>query len=88
MDLNPKHHLIRAKNIDAIKQMHLAGICHGVIAQFFCSEGIKIQQSDISSIIASTDKLSETSIADKKVQALIDAKRMSREDEALPCALN
>ena len=88
MDLNPKHHLLRAKNIDAIKQLHQAGICHSVIAQFFCSEGVSIKQQDVSAIVNSFDALCDGFVSDKKIQALIDAKLLAQQDESLPCALN
>lgn len=88
MDFNPKHHLLRAKNLDAIKQLHQAGICHAVIAQFFSSEGVQLKQQDVTSFINSLDALSQNLVSDKKVQALIDVKRMAQQDDSLPCALN
>lgn len=78
-------HLYRAENIKAIHDLHDAGVSHHVIAVFMSAEGIQLQPQDVTSIINTYDALGKEKAPNKKVKALIAAKKLGQHDESLPC---
>lgn len=80
-----KNHVIRHENVKAIQQLHSAGLNSRVIAMFMTCEGIDMQPADVNAILKSHEDLGSKILSSKKVQALIDAKQSSQEDESLPC---
>lgn len=83
--MNIKQHLIRIENFKAIQTLDAAKIDHKVIALFMLFEGIDLQAHEISALLNSYDHLGAKKIPHKKIQALIQAKKISEEDETLPC---
>lgn len=80
-----KNHVIRHENVKAMQQLHAAGLNSRVIAMFMTCEGIDMQPNDVNAILKSHEDLGAKKVSSKKVQALIDAKHSSQEDESLPC---
>ncbi|MHC3124159.1 hypothetical protein [Acinetobacter sp. GN11] len=80
-----KAHFHRLENIKAIHDLHAAGLDHHVIAVFLTAEGISITAQEISSIVNTYDALGKIKLPSKKVQALINAKKLGQNDENLPC---
>ncbi|NHB57308.1 hypothetical protein [Acinetobacter shaoyimingii] len=80
-----KNHVVRAGNVKAIQTLHAAGLDHKVISMFMNCEGIQLQPSDVLSILKSYDLLGHQKLSNKKVQALIAAKKLVEDDDSLPC---
>lgn len=80
-----KAHFHRLENIKAIHDLHAAGLDHHVIAVFLTAEGISITTQEVSSIVNTYDALGKVKLPSKKVQALINAKKLGQNDENLPC---
>ncbi|USP41768.1 hypothetical protein [Acinetobacter sp. XS-4] len=80
-----KAHFHRLENIKAIHDLHAAGLDHHVIAVFLSAEGISITTQEVSSIVNTYDALGKVKLPSKKVQALINAKKLGQNDENLPC---
>ncbi|WP_336170295.1 hypothetical protein [Acinetobacter sp. 161(2023)] len=80
-----KAHFHRLENIKAIHDLHAAGLDHHVIAVFLTAEGISITAQEVSSIVNTYDALGKVKLPSKKVQALINAKKLGQNDENLPC---
>lgn len=80
-----KAHFHRLENIKAIHDLHAAGLDHHVIAVFLSAEGISMTVQEVSSIVNTYDALGKVKLPSKKVQALINAKKLGQNDENLPC---
>lgn len=80
-----KAHFHRLENIKAIHDLHAAGLDHHVIAVFLTAEGISMTTHEVSSIVNTYDALGKVKLPSKKVQALINAKKLGQNDENLPC---
>lgn len=80
-----KAHFHRLENIKAIHDLHAAGLDHHVIAVFLTAEGISMTTQEVSSIVNTYDALGKIKLPSKKVQALINAKKLGQNDENLPC---
>ncbi|ADI90233.1 hypothetical protein ODQ17_04985 [Acinetobacter sp. IRS14] len=80
-----KAHFHRLENIKAIHDLHAAGLDHHVIAVFLTAEGISMTTQEVSSIVNTYDALGKVKLPSKKVQALINAKKLGQNDENLPC---
>ncbi|CAI3129946.1 hypothetical protein MWMV2_MWMV2_01743 [Acinetobacter oleivorans] len=80
-----KAHFHRLENIKAIHDLHSAGLDHHVIAVFLTAEGISMTTQEVSSIVNTYDALGKVKLPSKKVQALINAKKLGQNDENLPC---
>lgn len=80
-----KAHFHRLENIKAIHDLHAAGLDHHVIAVFLTAEGISMMTQEVSSIVNTYDALGKVKLPSKKVQALINAKKLGQNDENLPC---
>lgn len=80
-----KTHFHRLENIKAIHDLHAAGLDHHVIAVFLTAEGISMTTQEVSSIVNTYDALGKVKLPSKKVQALINAKKLGQNDENLPC---
>ena len=80
-----KAHFHRLENIKATHDLHAAGLDHHVIAVFLTAEGISMTTQEVSSIVNTYDALGKVKLPSKKVQALINAKKLGQNDENLPC---
>lgn len=80
-----KAHLYRLENIKAIHDLATAGIDHHVISVFLSAEGIDLSALEVTNIVNTYDELGKEKVPSKKVQALINAKKIGQEDENLPC---
>lgn len=80
-----KAHLYRLENIKAIHDLAAAGIDHHVISVFLSAEGIDLSALEVTNIVNTYDALGKEKLPSKKVQALINAKKIGQEDENLPC---
>ena len=80
-----KAHLYRLENIKAIHDLAAAGIDHHVISVFLSAEGIDLSALEVTNIVNTYDELGKEKVPSKKVQALINAKKIGQEDENLPC---
>ncbi|RLZ08162.1 hypothetical protein EAH57_10045 [Acinetobacter sp. 2JN-4] len=80
-----KAHLYRLENIKAIHDLATAGVDHHVISVFLSAEGIELTALEVTNIVNTYDALGKEKVPSKKVQALIAAKKISQEDENLPC---
>ena len=80
-----KHHIVRAENTNMLQPMHAAKIDHKVIALFQRFEAMPLQAHDVSSILNHYDTLGSKKLPSKKVQAMIEAKKLGMEDDSLPC---
>lgn len=80
-----KAHFHRLENIKAIHDLHAAGLDHHVIAVFLTAEGVSITTQEVSAIVNTYDALGKVKLPSKKVQALINAKKLGQTDENLPC---
>ncbi|MCL6176227.1 hypothetical protein [Acinetobacter baumannii] len=80
-----KAHFHRLENIKAIHDLDTAGLDHHVIAVFLSAEGISITAQEVTSIVNTYDALGKVKLPSKKVQALINAKKLGQNDESLPC---
>lgn len=80
-----KAHLYRLENIKAIHDLATAGIDHHVISVFLSAEGIDLSALEVTNIVNTYDALGKEKLPSKKVQALINAKKIGQEDENLPC---
>ncbi|WP_087088003.1 hypothetical protein [Acinetobacter pittii] len=80
-----KAHLHRLENIKAIHDLDAAGLDHHVIAVFLSAEGISMTAQEITTIVNTYDALGKVKLPSKKVQALINAKKLGQNDESLPC---
>lgn len=85
VNMELKAHFHRLENIKAIHDLHAAGLDHHVIAVFLTAEGISITTQEVSSIVNTYDALGKVKLPSKKVQALINAKKLGQNDENLPC---
>ena len=80
-----KAHLYRLENIKAIHDLAAAGVDHHVISVFLSAEGIDLSALEVTNIVNTYDELGKEKLPSKKVQALINAKKIGQEDENLPC---
>ena len=80
-----KAHLYRLENIKAIHDLAAAGVDHHVISVFLSAEGIDLSALEVTNILNTSDVLGKEKLPSKKVQALINAKKIGQEDENLPC---
>ena len=80
-----KEHIVRVENIKTMQALDQANIDHKVIALFLTCEGISMQAHEVTSILNCYDALGTKKIASKKVQAIIEAKKLGEDDETLPC---
>lgn len=80
-----KAHFHRLENIKAIHDLSAAGLDHHVIAVFLSAEGVSMTAQEVTSIVNTYDALGKMKLPSKKVQALINAKKLSQNDESLPC---
>ena len=80
-----KAHLYRLENIKAIHDLAAAGVDHHVISVFLSAEGIDLSALEVTNIVNTYDELGKEKVPSKKVQALINAKKIGQEDENLPC---
>lgn len=80
-----KAHFHRLENIKAIHDLDAAGIDHHVIAVFLSAEGVSMTAQEVTTIINTYDALGKVKLPSKKVQALINAKKLGQHDESLPC---
>lgn len=72
-------------NLKHIKQLHDAGIDHAVIAHFFQSENIAIEENQISTILHASIALQQQPISATKLTALMRTKADLVDAEQLPC---
>ena len=75
----------RLENIKAIHDLAKAGVDHHVISVFLTAEGIELSSLEVTNIVNTYDELGKEKLPSKKVQALINAKKIGQEDENLPC---
>ena len=80
-----KTYLHRLENIKAIHDLDAAGLDHHVIAVFLTAEGISMTAQEVTTIVNTYDALGKVKLPSKKVQALINAKKLGQNDESLPC---
>ncbi|CAI3107470.1 hypothetical protein MWMV7_MWMV7_00986 [Acinetobacter calcoaceticus] len=80
-----KAHFHRLENIKAIHDLSSAGLDHHVIAVFLSAEGISMTTQEVTTIVNTYDALGKVKLPSKKVQALINAKKLGQNDENLPC---
>lgn len=80
-----KAHLYRLENIKAIHDLAKVGVDHHVISVFLTAEGIELSSLEVTNIVNTYDELGKEKLPSKKVQALINAKKIGQEDENLPC---
>jgi len=80
-----KTYLHRLENIKAIHDLDAAGLDHHVIAVFLSAEGISMTAQEVTTIVNTYDALGKVKLPSKKVQALINAKKLGQNDETLPC---
>ncbi|AVI33030.1 MULTISPECIES: hypothetical protein [Acinetobacter calcoaceticus/baumannii complex] len=80
-----KAYLYRLENIKAIHDLDAAGLDHHVIAVFLSAEGISMTAQEVTTIVNTYDALGKVKLPSKKVQALINAKKLGQNDETLPC---
>ena len=80
-----KAHLYRLENIKAIHDLAKAGVDHHVISVFLTAEGIELSSLEVTNIVNTYDELGKEKLPSKKVQALINAKKLGQNDETLPC---
>lgn len=80
-----KDHIVRVENIKMLKALDAAKIDHKVIAMFMSCEGVPLQAHDVSSLLNHYDHLGHKKLPSKKVQAMIEAKKLGIEDDSLPC---
>lgn len=80
-----KAYLHRIENIKAIHDLDAAGLNHHVIAVFLSAEGISMTAQEVTTIVNTYDALGKVKLPNKKVQALINAKKLGQNDETLPC---
>lgn len=80
-----KTYLHRLENIKAIHDLNAAGLDHHVIAVFLSAEGISMTAQEVTTIVNTYDALGKVKLPSKKVQALINAKKLGQNDETLPC---
>ncbi|EXS29566.1 MULTISPECIES: hypothetical protein [Acinetobacter calcoaceticus/baumannii complex] len=80
-----KAHFHRLENIKAIHDLNAVGLDHHVIAVFLSAEGISMTAQEVTSIVNTYDALGKVKLPSKKVQALINAKKLGQNDESLPC---
>ena len=80
-----KDHIVRVENIKMLQALDAAKIDHKVIAMFMSCEGMPLQAHDVTSILNQYDNLSRKKLPNRKVQAMIEAKKLGREDDSLPC---
>ncbi|HCQ9969717.1 TPA: hypothetical protein OMQ72_002680 [Acinetobacter baumannii] len=80
-----KAYLHRIANIKAIHDLDAAGLDHHVIAVFLSAEGISMTAQEVTTIVNTYDALGKVKLPSKKVQALINAKKLGQNDETLPC---
>jgi hypothetical protein len=79
-----KAHLYRLENIKAIHDLksRCGSSCH---FRFLTAEGIELSSLEVTNIVNTYDELGKEKLPSKKVQALINAKKIGQEDENLPC---
>ncbi|MHC3136285.1 hypothetical protein ACWPO0_10485 [Acinetobacter nosocomialis] len=80
-----KTYLHRLENIKAIHDLDAAGLDHHVIAVFLSAEGISMTAQEVTTIVNTYDALGKVKLPSKKVQALINTKKLGQNDETLPC---
>lgn len=80
-----KAYLHRLENGKAIHDLIEAGLDHHVIAVFLSAEGISMTAQEVTTIVNTYDALGKVKLPSKKVQALINAKKLGQNDETLPC---
>ena len=80
-----KAHLYRLENIKAIHDLAKAGVDHHVISVFLTAEGIELSSLEVTNIVNTYDELGKEKLPNKKVQALINVKKIGQQDENLPC---
>ena len=80
-----KDHIVRAENIKMLQAMRAVKIDPKVIALFMSCEGMPLQAHDVSSILNHYDTLGSKKLPSRKVQAMIQAKKLGMEDDSLPC---
>ncbi|MBP1483239.1 hypothetical protein [Acinetobacter nosocomialis] len=80
-----KTYLHRLENIKAIHDLDAAGLDHHVIAVFLSAEGISMTAQEVTTIVNTYNALGKVKLPSKKVQALINAKKLGQNDETLPC---
>ncbi|MDC4794603.1 hypothetical protein NQ843_01850 [Acinetobacter baumannii] len=80
-----KTYLHRLENIKVIHDLDAAGLDHHVIAVFLSAEGISMTAQEVTTIVNTYDALGKVKLPSKKVQALINAKKLGQNDETLPC---
>lgn len=85
VNMELKAHFHRLENIKAIHDLSAAGLDHHVIAVFLTAEGVSITTQEVSAIVNTYDALGKVKLPSKKVQALINAKKLGQTDENLPC---
>lgn len=56
-----------------------------MLCMFMSCEGLPLQAHDVSSILNHYDTLGSKKLPSKKVQAMIEAKKLGMEDDSLPC---
>lgn len=80
-----KDHIVRVENIKMLQTLDAAKIDHKVIAMFMSCEGMALQAHDVSSILNHYETLGHKKLPKKKIQAMLEAKKLGMEDESLPC---
>ena len=85
INMELKAHFHRLENIKAIHDLSSAGLDHHVIAVFLSAEGISMTTQEVTTIVNTYDALGKVKLPSKKVQALINAKKLGQNDENLPC---
>lgn len=85
VNMELKAHFHRLENIKAIHDLSSAGLDHHVIAVFLSAEGISMTTQEVTTIVNTYDALGKVKLPSKKVQALINAKKLGQNDENLPC---
>ncbi|WP_111891396.1 hypothetical protein [Acinetobacter sp. MB5] len=80
-----KDQIYRIENLKALHCMHKAGIQHQVIALFMTSEGLPLSEQDVALLIHLYDDCGKIRVPQKKIQAMIVAKKMGQHDDNLPC---
>ncbi len=73
-----KTYLHRLENIKAIHDLDAAGLDHHVIAVFLTAEGISMTAQEVTTIVNTYDALGKVKLPSKKVQALINAKKLGQ----------
>ncbi|MCG2572845.1 hypothetical protein LVY74_04630 [Acinetobacter sp. ME22] len=80
-----KDQIYRAENLKALHCLHQAGIQHRVIALFMTSEGLPLSEQDVTFLINLYDDCGKVKVPQKKIQAMIIAKKLGQHDDTLPC---